>query len=266
MALRRYSIGMAASRPDLRRHCRFIDPSLANGQSVLILTKEDGLPGRIMNWNFNVQRELPFGLLADVAYTGMYSVHLNTLTPFNQVNPSQLKLGDLLPLNITDPRVTAAGYTKPFPSFTGTLAQALRPYPQYLNITHTYLGNGSSQLQRAADQAGAAIQVALGAGGLHMGKGVDAGRTGDADRQRHCGAGPVQPGRSSEACSGSTLPHTFNLIYTWDLPFGRKQGKLVRMLAGGWTIAGLQQYRSGTLLQPTFPNTWRHICSIRRCA
>ena len=48
-----------------------IDPSLANGQSVLILTKEDGLPGRIMNWNFNIQRELPFGLLADAAYTGM---------------------------------------------------------------------------------------------------------------------------------------------------------------------------------------------------
>src|SRR5207244_595502 len=30
---------------------------------------------------------------------------------------------------------------------------------------------------------------------------------------------------------------------------------LIRMVAGGWTIAGLQQYRSGTLLQPSFPNT-----------
>ena len=29
----------------------------------------------------------------------------------------------------------------------------------------------------------------------------------------------------------------------------------MRMVAGGWTIAGLQQYRSGTLLQPTLPNT-----------
>jgi len=45
-------------------------PSQDN-QAVLILTKEDGLPGRIMNWNFNVQRELPWGLLADAAYTGM---------------------------------------------------------------------------------------------------------------------------------------------------------------------------------------------------
>ena len=29
-----------------------------------------GLPGRIMNWNINVQRELPLGFLADVAYVG----------------------------------------------------------------------------------------------------------------------------------------------------------------------------------------------------
>ena len=50
-------------------------------------------------------------------------------------------------------------------------------------------------------------------------------------------------------------PHVFNMVYTWDLPFGKGANRWNRMLAGGWTFAGLHQYRSGTLLQPTFPNT-----------
>lgn len=231
-----------------------IDPSLANNQAVLILTKEDGLPGRIMNWNFNVQRELPWGLLADAAYTGMYSVHLNTLTPFNQVDPSQLKLGDLLPLNITDPRVTAAGYSKPFPSFTGTLAQALRPYPQYLNITHTYLGNGSSnynalqtKLERRFKSLSVLASYTWEKALTRIGPETQTGSGIAVQDQYNLG--------NERSLQRFDTPHTLNLIYTWDLPFGRHGGKAMRMVAGGWTIAGLQQYRSGTLLQPTFPNT-----------
>src|SRR5439155_4162402 len=33
--------------------------------------------------------------------------------------------------SIADPAVVAAGFQPPYPGFTGTLAQALRPYPQY---------------------------------------------------------------------------------------------------------------------------------------
>jgi hypothetical protein len=51
------------------------------------------------------------------------------------------------------------------------------------------------------------------------------------------------------------IPHTLNLVWTWDLPFGRGGNRIGRLLAGGWTVSGLQQYRSGTLLQPSFPNT-----------
>jgi len=207
-----------------------------------------------MNWNFNVQRELPLGLLADVAYTGMYSVHLNTLTPFNQVNPSQLKLGDLLPLNITDPRVVAAGYSKPFPTFTGTLAQSLRPYPQYLNITHTYLGNGSSnynalqtKLERRFRSLAVLASYTWEKALTRVGPETQTGSGIAVQDQYNLG--------NERSLQRFDTPHTLNLIYTWDLPFGRHGGKFMRMVAGGWTIAGLQQYRSGTLLQPTFPNS-----------
>jgi hypothetical protein len=231
-----------------------IDPSLANGQSVLILTKEDGLPGRIQNWNVNIQRELPYGFLADIAYVGMKSVHLNTATPYNQVSPANLKYGDLLTANINDPRVVAAGFTKPYASFTGTLAQALRPYPQYLNITHTYLGNGSSTYNALQAKLERRFKAVTFLAGYTWSKTLTQGGV-----ETQTGSGVAVQDQynlgNEKSLQRFDIPHTLNLFYTWDLPFSSHRNKLVRMLAGGWTIAGLQQYRSGTLLQPTVPNT-----------
>ena len=230
------------------------NPALANGQGVLILTKEDGLPGRVQNWNFNIQRELPFGILADVAYVGSYAIHLNSNTPYNQVNPSQLKLGDLLPLDINSARVVAAGYTKPFPSFTGTLAQSLRPYPQYLNITHTYLGNGSSHynaMQAKLERRYKTVNLLLGYTWsktlTNVGVETQTGNGVAVQDQYNLG--------NERSLMKWDTPQVLNIVYTWDLPFGSGSNRWNRLLAGGWTVSGLHQYRSGTLLQPTFPNT-----------
>lgn len=231
-----------------------VDPSLANGQSVLILTAEDGLPGRIQNWSFNVQRELPGSWFLDVAYVGMKSVHLNSATPYNQVNPAQLKYGSLLPLNINDQRVIDAGFSKPFPSFTGTLAQALRPYPQYLNITHTYLGNAGSTynaLQAKVERRYKALSVLVGytwsKALASVGAETQTGSGIAVQDQYNLG--------NEKSFQRFDIPQTVNLVYTWDLPFGKSGSTLVKKLTSGWTIAGLHQYRSGTLLQPTVPNT-----------
>ena len=44
-----------------------------------------------------------------------------------------ISLGNKLFLNINDP--AAAGIPKPYPSFSGTVAQALEPYPQYSGLS-----------------------------------------------------------------------------------------------------------------------------------
>ncbi|WP_321474787.1 TonB-dependent receptor [uncultured Paludibaculum sp.] len=231
-----------------------VDPSFANGQSVLILTGEDGLPGKIQNWSFNVQRELPGSWFLDLAYVGMKSTHLNSATPYNQVTPGQLKYGDLLPLNINDSRVVAAGFSKPFPTFTGTLAQALRPYPQYLNITHTYLGNAGSTynaLQAKVERRYKSLSVLV---GYTWSKALA-----NIGAETQTGSGIAVQDQYNLANEKSyqrfDIPQTLNLIYTWDLPFGKKGSNLMKKLTGGWTVAGIHQYRSGTLLQPTVPNT-----------
>ncbi|HMJ62022.1 MAG TPA: hypothetical protein VK493_09680, partial [Bryobacteraceae bacterium] len=54
-----------------------------------------------------------------------------------------------------------------------------------------------------------------------------------------------------KAISIQNVPQTLNLVYTWDLPFGNGHlylsgsNAFVKAIVGGWTIAGLQQYRSG---------------------
>jgi hypothetical protein len=231
-----------------------IDPSYANGQSVLVVSKEDGLAGRIQNWQFNIQRELPKAFLIDVAYLGSHGTRLNNYVPYNQVDPKYLSLGSLLSLNITDPRVIAQGFQAPYAGFTGTLAQALRPYPQYNNITHTYLGQGAftyNALQAKVEKRYSALALMA---GYTWEKNLSIN---GAYTQTGNGIAPQDQYNLSveKALSIHDIPHTLNLVYAYDLPFGRGRkflsgsGGFVNTLVGGWTISGIHQYRSGTLIQ-----------------
>ena len=52
----------------------------------------------------------------------------------------------LLQQQITSPAVVAAGFKKPYPNFpdNGTLAQSLRPFPQFLNVWSRNSGQGQT--------------------------------------------------------------------------------------------------------------------------
>jgi hypothetical protein len=55
------------------------------------------------------------------------------------------------------------------------------------------------------------------------------------------------------------LPHVFNMLNTYQLPFGRgkrflsSSGRLSNMLVGGWVISSAHQYRSSSLIQVQTP-------------
>src|SRR5215475_14302911 len=62
----------------------------------------------------------------------------------NQVDPKYLGLGTLLTQNISSAAARAANIPIPYAGFNGTVAQALRPYPQYLSVTEQSAKAGSS--------------------------------------------------------------------------------------------------------------------------
>jgi hypothetical protein len=127
----------------------FLSPSYGNGLAVDYLGPNFGKAARVQNWSFNIQREIGKWLL-DVAYAGNRGNRLNSTIDLNQVNPSYLSLGTLLQQSISSPAVVAAGFKAPYASFpaNGTLAQALRPFPQYLNVFSRNSGQGQTWCDR----------------------------------------------------------------------------------------------------------------------
>jgi hypothetical protein len=122
------------------------NPSLGIGTTVRAFDpKNDGRSPYVQQYNFNVQRSLPWNVFLQVAYVGNRTVHLpSQLNPINQPNPSILGLGKVLQHQVTDPEAIAAGIKAPYANFTNdfgkgsTVAQALAPFPQYSQVYNNF--------------------------------------------------------------------------------------------------------------------------------
>ena len=62
---------------------------------------------------------------------------------------SDFALGSLLTQSVTSPAAQTAGIKVPYSGFTGSVAQALLPYPQYLSVTDTLPQWGNSDYNAA---------------------------------------------------------------------------------------------------------------------
>lgn len=113
----------------------------------------DGQPPQYQNFFLNVQYGFTSNTTMSVAYSGSVGRYLpgaglaDQYT--NQIPLQYLALGGLLTQTLnatTQAQATAAGFSvpTPFPNYTGTIAQALRPYPQYNTITNPWRDVGKS--------------------------------------------------------------------------------------------------------------------------
>jgi hypothetical protein len=105
------------------------------------------------DWSFNIQHSFTPDLVLSVAYTGTDGHWLpgaGVAGPMtNQIPIQYLALGSLLSktLSSTTLAQTQAMFPNiqnPFPNFTGTIAQALKPFPQYNGISDPWLDVGNS--------------------------------------------------------------------------------------------------------------------------
>src|ERR1700688_153181 len=90
--------------------------------------------GYVEQWNFDIQRQLPAGFFADVAYAGSHGVHLQQYSTHVDQLPDPLwSQGAALTAQVTNPMAGA----NPNTSLSGpTVAagQLERPYPQYNDL------------------------------------------------------------------------------------------------------------------------------------
>lgn len=233
------------------------DATIRNGSDIEYIQKDHGRPPMIQNWSLEVQRELATDLILTVGYVGMNGHHLRSnLQNTNALPPQYLRLGDLLFTDINSPEARAAGIQKPYPSFSGSVFQALRPFPQYNFI------NTDCCLENLGNSSYNSLQVKLERSfrqGLNLLAAYTFSKTiTDSDSAlpifaTFSGGGSTQNPynrRSEKAISNQDIPHALVTSFIYELPLG--EGKplnpgnvALRKFVSGWQVGGVLRYQSG---------------------
>ena len=116
--------------------------------SANLIDQNAGRPARQVMWSVGLQHTFGQNLLVDVSYVGNRGVwwaapsleNINALTPqilaAHGLDITNLANRTLLTSAISSPAAVAAGFKAPYAGFptTATVAQALRPFPQFTTI------------------------------------------------------------------------------------------------------------------------------------
>ena len=245
-------------------HPPFINAGLNVNSGATIWGDKAAIPGNRQDWNLGLQYQLLQGTVLDVSYVGSKSTRTDTgAYNLNQVDPRYLSLGtDFLRKAITDPAVAAAGYRSPYPSFGDrSLAQALRPFPQYTGI-------GMSQSANVGNMTFNSMQVKVEhqfSKGLFLLSSYTWSKTlTDANSSLASffspGARDQYNRRLEKALAIYNQPERWVTAFNYELPFGPGKrfvnvkgpiGKIVE----GWQVNGILTYGSGAPIQVSVNNT-----------
>ncbi|MEI9975023.1 MAG: TonB-dependent receptor [Ignavibacteriota bacterium] len=217
-----------------------------------------GSMGYIQQWNFGIQRELPKHVLLDITYLGNKGTGLKVgeLEAINQLNPSVLaKYGTALGNTISSAADAAKyGISLPYPGFVGSLAAALRPYPQV---------NGTSTVQVYGAPLGFSVYHSLQVSVNHdfrNGISVLANYVWSKSLSNFDSSFIGDTGapldyynlKIEKSLSSYDVPQAAKAYITYDLPVGKGKKWLtgapraVNAAIGGWQVAGILNYYSGT--------------------
>jgi hypothetical protein len=207
-----------------------------------------GRPPRYQNWNVGAQYALTSTITVGAAYAGSHGDFLGGSGRgfySNQLDPRYLALGNLLTQNATAANIAAAraivpDVALPYASFSGTIAQMLRPFPQYSGVTDVY-GNVARSNYHSLQLTVEQRRVR----GLTLNANYTLSRTED-DLAARTGYDFAQ----DWAVGLNDQPHVANVIAVYDVPFGAEGqpgsgNAFVRSLVRGWQVSGITQFRSG---------------------
>jgi hypothetical protein len=237
-----------------------------------------GRPARTVQWSFLIQRELRRDLVIEVGYVGNRGAWFQSTSA---INDNSLQMSDLakmgldvhnandralLTAHLTDAIAIQRGYSnKPYPLFpsSGTVDQALQPYPEYTSILHLWGPLGSTKYD--------SMQVNLTKRYSH---GLDLNANFTWSKQMVNGV------ESEGVFGGATENDVFNRQNNWFLssnnqpfllvvsasyttPKMRSDGlamKVLSQLTRDWTTATVLRYGSG--LPITSPSSSNNLSSL----
>ena len=225
-------------------------------------------------WSLDVQKSLARDFAFTVGYVGSNNHHMSSSYPANQDNPGYLSLGNLLNASFADtagtgaggglPALTAAGYNPPFPGFVtlygagATLAQALKPFPQYQSVSVTgnrvFGSNYNALLIKAEHHFSHDFQYLV---SYTMSKNL----TNVPLNVEYGYPGPQNAYdlRAEKYLATFDIPQILVISYTYALPFGPGERWLNHGFAsnilGGWATSGILNYDGGIPIEVYVNNT-----------
>ncbi len=222
------------------------------GQGVNANLRYDKVPYAVQ-WNFNVQYELPDNMLLDVAYAGNSGVKLQANSQLNQIPDSALALGTALNAVVPNPFFGFVPAASGLGRATTTRSQLLRPYPWLTGLTHQWGSQAHSSYHALQTKFRKRYSNGLQfLAAYTWSKAIDdvssvAGFLGDQN------PGYTNNNRRDldRSISAGNVPHNLAMNFQWELPFGKgrrllNRGGLVNQLAGGWTLNGIGTLQAGT--------------------
>jgi hypothetical protein len=208
-----------------------------------------------IQYNINVQRELPWGLFVEAAYVGTRGYDLSIAgeggLSLNQLDPQYMALGSQLNQQVSNPFygiVNNGVLTQP----TVARGQLLRPYPQFTDVVPLYAAGAKSSYN--------ALQLT---GRKRLSRGFMFEGSYTFARAREIGMNHQDSYdiEASWALASYDINHRFVLSYLYELPFGRNRRffadapTAVNAIIGGWQFNGITTFQAGTPLSITANNT-----------
>ena len=218
----------------------------AIGQGFTYIAPDGNRLGIVQNFNLGLQMQLPGESVFEASYIGNRGQKLTSLglDALNQLPVSELSRGDTLiqPLR-ANPQLGAL----PFPTFNGNLAQSLRRFPQYTNVSQFLPNFGRSSYdslqlmmtRRMSKDLSLLVAYTFSKNLSNTVSVIDVG----------AGSQDVYNRSLEKSVTDYNPPQVLKITWIYALPFGR--GKLIDMgvffdkVLGGWTMTGIHQYRSG---------------------
>jgi hypothetical protein len=210
-------------------------------------------PIRVNQWNITLQRQLTKNMMIEAAYVGNRGIwEQNSLVNPNAITPAILKAHNidltnaatrtLMTSQICSAAAVAAGFTLPYAGFpcTASVAQSLRPYPQYsVSLTPQFANQGDSFYD--------SLQMRF---VKHLSYGLDLTSSYTFAKTENIG-GYINADPSNrtiqKGLDSNDYPQILVTAFTYITPKAT-QNKYIRAITGNWTFASALRYASGGLI------------------
>jgi hypothetical protein len=179
----------------------------------------------------------------------------------NQVDPKYLALGSLLiapetPTSLAQAQAIFPGIQVPFGNFAGSIAQMLRPFPQYSSTGGTFQGPDPwSDFGTTSYNALQATFTRNMKNGLYLlasytwSKSLDEG--GDGVNFVATSPRTAYSLKIERTVSALDIPQALSFTEVYTLPFGKgslfdAHNRIVDSVISNWQLSGIEQYSAGT--------------------